>query len=107
MKHRKLAKAAAVGLSVTMMTTGGSLNVLANNVANEPQEVQQGSVLLQNNSLPAPLLITEMVPNTDNMGGSDAYEYFEITNVSGREINLEDYDIVYFNGSTKTIWDTV
>ena len=56
MKHRKLAKAAAVGLSVTMMTTGGSLNVLANNVANEPQEVQQGSVLLQNNSLPAPLL---------------------------------------------------
>ncbi len=106
MKHRKLAKAAAVGLSVTMMTTGGSLNVLANNVANEPQEVQQGSVLLQNNRLPAPLLITEMVPNTDNMGDSDAYEYFEITNVSGREINLEDYDIVYFNGSTKTIWDT-
>lgn len=53
----------------------------------------------------SPILITEVVPNTKNLGGSDAWEYYEITNVSSRDVDLDDYDIVYVNpGKTRTVW---
>lgn len=52
----------------------------------------------------SPLLLTEVVPNTDNVGGSDAYEYFEIYNVSGFDIDLSDYHFLYDNGSTVAEW---
>lgn len=55
--------------------------------------------------LSSPVLITEVIPNTDNMGGADAYEYYELTNISDQEVDLSNYHIVYVNGSTKTIWD--
>ena len=52
----------------------------------------------------SPLLLTEVVPNTDNVGGSDAYEYFEIYNVSDFDIDLSDYHFLYDNGSTVAEW---
>ena len=52
----------------------------------------------------SPLLLTEVVPNTDNVGGSDAYEYFEIYNVSEFDIDLSDYHFLYDNGSTVAEW---
>ena len=39
-----------------------------------------------------PLMLTELVPDTDNENGADAYEYFEITNVSDRAVSLDQYD---------------
>lgn len=42
-----------------------------------------------------PLLITEIVPDTTNVNGSDGYEFFELYNATDRPINLGDYTIVY------------
>lgn len=39
------------------------------------------------------LLITELIPNTDNYAGKDAFEYLEIYNNSDEEVNLEGYRI--------------
>ena len=44
------------------------------------------------------------MPNTDNVDGSDAYEYFEIYNVSDFDIDLSDYHFLYDNGSTVAEW---
>lgn len=39
------------------------------------------------------LLITELIPNTDNYAGKDAFEYLEIYNNSNQEIDLEGFRI--------------
>ncbi|MCK6257454.1 lamin tail domain-containing protein [Fictibacillus sp. KIGAM418] len=60
------------------------------------------------------LLITEVIPDTDNYAGYDAFEYIEIYNNSNQEINLQDYHI-QTGGWNKTIdnaakigpWDTM
>ncbi|WNB92206.1 lamin tail domain-containing protein [Bacillus sp. NEB1478] len=39
------------------------------------------------------LLITEIIPNTDNYAGSDAFEYLEIYNNSDQPIDLKGYRI--------------
>lgn len=52
----------------------------------------------------SPILITEVVPNTDNLNGGDAYEYYELTNITDSSVDMSKYDIVYDNGSTKTTW---
>jgi Lamin Tail Domain len=39
------------------------------------------------------LLITELIPNTDNYAGLDAFEYLEIYNNSGETMDLEGYRI--------------
>lgn len=49
----------------------------------------------------SPLVISEIVPDTDNVSGSDAYEFFELKNVSNQSINMNDY-ILYYNN--KDIW---
>ena len=54
--------------------------------------------------LPAPLLVTEIVPNTDNVGDSDGYEFFEIYNAGSRAVNLDQYSFWYDNGSSVTEW---
>ena len=40
-----------------------------------------------------PLLITEIIPNTDNYAGNDAFEYLEIYNNSDQPIDLKGYRI--------------
>jgi hypothetical protein len=41
------------------------------------------------------LLITELVPDTTNVSGSDGYEFIEVYNNSTRTINLKDYKLIY------------
>ncbi|MEB6550864.1 lamin tail domain-containing protein [Heyndrickxia sporothermodurans] len=60
------------------------------------------------------LLITEVVPDTDNYAGLDAFEYVEIYNNSDKEIDLEGYHIQSGNWNVKidhsikvAPWDTI
>ena len=46
------------------------------------------------NSLP-PLLITELVPQSSNVDGKNAYEYIEVYNNTDQTINFSDYQIIY------------
>ena len=52
----------------------------------------------------SPLLLTEFVPNTGNVSGSDAFEYFEVYNASNQTIDLKDYHFIYINGTKETEW---
>ena len=52
----------------------------------------------------SPVLITEIVPNTENVGTLNGYEYYELTNVSDKDVDLSNYNIVYVNGSKQSIW---
>ncbi|MEI3147268.1 MAG: hypothetical protein V8T10_04695 [Merdibacter sp.] len=74
-----------------------------NTFMSEPMRVtaQEGSDPLAYDS---PLLITELVPNTANVDGSDAYEFFEIYNASDETIDLRQYHFIYVNGTKETEW---
>lgn len=52
----------------------------------------------------SPLVFTEIVPDTDNVGGSDAYEFLEIYNTSNSDIRLSDYEIHYSYKNSDTVW---
>ncbi|WP_158299424.1 lamin tail domain-containing protein [Paenibacillus antri] len=43
----------------------------------------------------SPLLVTEIVPDSANVGGADGYEFIEIYNNTDSPINLKDYKILY------------
>lgn len=66
-------------------------------------------------NVPTPnLLITELIPNTDNYAGYDAFEYFELYNNSPDPIDLKEYRFASYNwdeeiGDTHILkpWDTV
>lgn len=60
------------------------------------------------------LLITELIPNTDNYAGYDAFEYFELYNNSPEPINLKGYRFASYNWDEEiedtyflNPWDTV
>ena len=57
-----------------------------------------------NENILSPIVITEIVPNTDNLNKMDAWEYYEIANISNTDVNLNNYNIVYNNGSKETVW---
>ncbi|MFD2707005.1 lamin tail domain-containing protein [Salibacterium lacus] len=42
-----------------------------------------------------PILVTEVVPDTTNVGGSDGYEFIEIYNNTNQPIDFSDYQIQY------------
>ncbi|MFD2328948.1 S-layer homology domain-containing protein [Cohnella sp. GCM10020058] len=46
------------------------------------------------------LLITELVPDTNNVGGSDGYEAIEIYNNTSQPVDYSQYSLIYNNGST-------
>ncbi|MGG1554425.1 S-layer homology domain-containing protein [Paenibacillus ferrarius] len=50
------------------------------------------------------LLITELVPDTANISGSDAYEFIEVYNNSDSAVDFKDYNLVYRNAGTNTVW---
>lgn len=54
--------------------------------------------------LSSPLQITEVIPNTENVSGSDAYEYFELYNSSAMNVSLDNYHFLYDNGSSVKEW---
>lgn len=53
------------------------------------------------------LILTELMPNTSNIGTSDAYEFIELYNNSQRSINTKDYKIIYdYQSATPSLtWD--
>lgn len=67
----------------------------------------------ENTTIPE-LLITELIPNTDNYAGYDAFEYFELYNNSPEPINLKGYQFASYNWDEEIEdtfilkpWDTV
>ncbi|WP_077247814.1 lamin tail domain-containing protein [Bacillus sp. FJAT-27225] len=55
-------------------------------------------------TVPVPeILITEVVPDTDNYAGYDAFEYVEVFNNSGQQINLKGYRIKSSNWNVEII----
>ncbi|QJC50489.1 metallophosphoesterase [Paenibacillus albicereus] len=42
-----------------------------------------------------PLLVTEVTPDTANIGGSDGYEFIEIYNNTDRDLDFGDYKLYY------------
>lgn len=56
------------------------------------------------------LLVTEVVPDSTNVGGADGYEFIEIYNNTNQPINFGDYKIQYRYGTdpeTDVIWASV
>ncbi|MFD3447609.1 lamin tail domain-containing protein [Microbacteriaceae bacterium 4G12] len=55
-------------------------------------------------------LVTEIVPDSTNVGGADGYEFVEIYNNTDRDINFKDYKMQYRYGAesaTDVIWPSV
>lgn len=50
----------------------------------------------------SPIAINEIVPDTDNHGKLDGYEFFELQNVSDTKLNLDDFIIRY---NISDIWE--
>ena len=57
-------------------------------------------------SAPPALTITEILPDSANVGGSDAYEFIEICNNTKEAVNLKDYRLSYLYPDTgvQTVW---
>ncbi len=57
-----------------------------------------------------PLLITELLPNSVNVGSADGYEFIEIYNNTTEDINFQDYKLYYrytdSGPSADVIWPT-
>ncbi|MEK3884250.1 S-layer homology domain-containing protein [Paenibacillus sp. PL2-23] len=58
----------------------------------------------------SPLLITELVPDSANIGSGDGYEFVEVYNNTDQPLSLKDYRIRYrytdYGPSTDVIWPT-
>lgn len=55
-------------------------------------------------------LVTEIVPDSTNVGAADGYEFIEIYNNTDKDINFKDYKIQYRYGSdpaTDVVWASV
>ena len=58
----------------------------------------------------APLVLTELLANSDNVGGSDAYEFIEITNTTAEPVDFSDYTLNYlypqdeFTNTNAAVW---
>lgn len=50
------------------------------------------------------LIITELVPDSENLEGADAYEFVELYNNSEQAISLNQYELRYRHGATDTLW---
>ncbi len=61
------------------------------------------------NKLPA-FLVTEVVPDSTNVGSADGYEFIEIYNNTDKDVNFKDYKIQYRYGTdpaTDVIWASI
>ncbi|WP_042375356.1 lamin tail domain-containing protein [Neobacillus jeddahensis] len=61
------------------------------------------------NKLPA-FLVTEVVPDSTNVGSADGYEFIEVYNNTDKDVNFKDYKLQYRYGTdptTDVIWPSV
>ncbi|WP_201319258.1 S-layer homology domain-containing protein [Paenibacillus sp. EPM92] len=66
----------------------------ANTVKTDTYTVQIAMPDIDFNALP-PLMVTELVPDSTNVGLADGYEFIEIYNNSDKDVNFKDYKIYY------------
>ena len=78
---KKAKRAAVLGVAVALTITG--------NVFSNLRFVSADG----NENILSPIVITEIVPNTDNLNKMDAWEYYEIANISNTDVNLNNYNI--------------
>lgn len=83
------------------LTVFVTMNDGINTIKSQEKEV---SVVKDSVAFKAPLLISEINPNSANIDGSDAYEYLQIFNTSDNAVSLDDYQLVYVNGDKETVW---
>nr|WP_311200138.1 metallophosphoesterase [Microbacterium enclense] len=71
----------------------------------EPTETAPGDTLVAG----APLQITEVLPDSTNVGGSDGYEFIEVFNATDAPIDFSDYAIDYLYPVEGTVsrWPSV
>ncbi|UAL47758.1 lamin tail domain-containing protein [Sutcliffiella horikoshii] len=70
-------------------------------------EVEQIEVDYQ--SLP-PFLVTEVVPDSTNVGSADGYEFIEIYNNTNQDLSFKDYKLYYRYGAesaTDVVWPSI
>ena len=70
----------------------------------------EGMTPVDNTKAPA-LVVSEIMPDSSNANGGDAYEFIEIYNNSNRDIDLKDYKLYYNypdNGDDSDVvwWET-
>lgn len=55
------------------------------------------------------LMITELLPDSDNVNSKDGYEFIEVYNNTDKEVNIKDYKIIYrypaSDNKSDIIWD--
>ncbi|MEN1986248.1 S-layer homology domain-containing protein [Paenibacillus hubeiensis] len=81
---------------------GGSLNYYFEAREGEGVPVRSSEYAVQitgqsqpDMSAPLDILITELVPDSDNVNSADAYEFVEVYNNSGRELDFADFRLRY------------
>lgn len=96
-----------VGSEVTIDNVIGSDNKISKTSTEAAAEVPIDADYYEN---PSPLVITEILPDSNNVNKADAYEFIEVYNNSNETIDLKDYKI-YYNypdkgDSSDVIWES-
>lgn len=92
---KSLNRLAAMALSVICAVPNNGISVAAADITEETKTIS------------SPVIITEIIPNTENGSTNklDAYEYYELTNITDTDVDLTNYNIAYVNGSKTTLWN--
>ncbi|MGG7213189.1 immunoglobulin-like domain-containing protein [Clostridium nigeriense] len=96
MAKRKLYKSKLfiLGLTALICTTPMEAMAVSTKILLVQADTIKESVKVEKVQIPE-LLITEILPDSANINGADAYEFIELYNNSDREISLKDYKIYY------------
>lgn len=78
----------------------------SNGMNNNTTEEKTIKIEETNNDDVPPLLITELVPDSQNLNGKNAYEFIEVYNNTSEEIDFGDYHILYRypSGTADQVW---
>lgn len=109
MIRKKLYKSKLLSLGLTTLMLAKPMEVMAASTKTllATEYIAQEDVKINEIQIPE-LLITEILPDSKNVNGSDAYEFIEVYNNSNVELNLNDYKLYYNypdNGdASDTLW---
>ncbi|HWO95043.1 MAG TPA: lamin tail domain-containing protein [Bacillus sp. (in: firmicutes)] len=80
------------------------------NISKTPEyKIAVAKPVVDYNKLPD-FLVTEVVPDSTNVGSADGYEFIEIYNNTNKDINFKDYKVQYRYGedpNSDVIWESV
>ncbi|EOR20196.1 metallophosphoesterase [Clostridium sartagoforme AAU1] len=109
MIRKKLYKSKLLSLGLTTLMLAKPMEVMAASTKTllATEYIAEENVKINEIQIPE-LLITEILPDSKNVNGSDAYEFIEVYNNSDVELNLNDYKLYYNypdNGdASDTLW---